>query len=223
MITKATKVVEGNIDDDCDNIIDMSTLTCECTLVGTGPISFGKPIASVKKTGVDHDAHEKNTWRERLHVDEDGNVFIPPIALKNCLSDVAQYLSEAVPGKGSAKFTKHFKAGIMVTEPLAIYGPDNNPVKAADVIGEDVFVPADGRRGGGKRVWKTFPVIPEWYAHAKLMAIDPTLTSKPKKIHAYLLHAGRFIGLGRFRPINNGFYGRFTVEDFGSVMTLSEV
>jgi len=87
-------------------------------------------------------------------------------------------------------------------------------VKDSDVIGERLFVPADGKRGGGKRVWRTFPTIPDWRAEATIIVLDPIL--KPEKIEEYLKHAGQFIGLGRFRPRNNGFYGRFTIENFRS-------
>ena len=66
------------------------------------------------------DAYERRTWRNRMHVNEDGFVFIPPMALKNCLAQVAQHLSETVPGKGKATFTKHFKAGILVTDPMIV-------------------------------------------------------------------------------------------------------
>lgn len=182
--------------------------TVFATIEGISPISFSAPIQSVKDTGETHDAFEQRTWRERLHVDNNGEVFIPPGAIKNCLSDVAKYLSESVPGKRNATYTKFFEAGIMVIAPVGL------GVKAADVAGERLFVPADGKRGGGKRVWKTFPVIPAWAGQVEIHIVDPVLVAKPEKVHEYLDHAGKFIGLGRFRPRNNGFYGRFKVTAF---------
>ncbi len=183
-------------------------LTVECTLVSTSPLSQSAPIQSVKQTGEGADHFEERTWRERLHVDEDGEVFIPPMALKNCLSEVAKFLSESVPGKGKATYTKLFEAGIMVVEPLRLGIPGEK------VQGERLFVPADGIRGSGKRVWKVFPVIPSWQARAQVVLLEPTLCGKPEKVQEYLTHAGKFIGLGRFRPRNNGYYGRFEVRDF---------
>jgi hypothetical protein len=183
-------------------------LVCTAKLVGISPISFSAPIQSVKNTGEGHDDFEQRTWRERLHVDANGNVFIPPGALKNCLSDVAKYLQESVPGKKGSTYTKLFEAGVMVTDPLDL------GIKASTVAGERLFVPSDGKRGGGKRVWKTFPVIPAWETTATIYLLDPILIDKPGKVKEYLEHAGKFIGMGRFRPRNNGFYGRFKVEDF---------
>lgn len=179
----------------------------ECDLIGVAPISFSAPIQSKKNTGESHDAFEERTWRERLHV-KNGEVFIPPMALKNCLSEVAKFLSETVPGKGKATYTKHFEAGVMVIDELML------GIKAKDVAGERLFVPSDGRRGGTTRVWKTFPVIPEWKTHAIIYLLDPILADKPAKVKEYLDYAGQFIGLGRFRPRNNGFYGRFKIENF---------
>lgn len=179
-----------------------------CTLKGITPLSFSRAIQSKKNTGESHDAFEERTWRERLHTTPDGDVFIPPMALKNCLSEVAKFLSESVPGKGKATYTKHFEAGVLVVEPIML------GIQADDVESETLFVPADGRRGGGSRVWKTFPIIKEWQGDAEIILLDPILVDKTDKVHEYLGHAGKFIGLGRFRPRNNGFYGRFDVLKF---------
>jgi len=187
-------------------------LTVECDLVGKSPISWSAPIQSKRDTGEAHDDFEGRTWRERLWVNSDGHAFIPPMALKNCLSQVARHLSETVPGKGKATYTKHFVAGIMVTDPLVI-----EPHVTKDAIeGERIFVPSDGKRGGGTRVWKTFPVVRTWRTHAVIHLLDPILTAKPEKVEEYLAHAGNFIGMLRFRPANNGYYGRFNVENFSA-------
>jgi hypothetical protein len=183
-------------------------LLCKASLKSASPISFSAPIQSVKNTGEGHDDFEQRTWRERIHVNSNGMVFIPPGALKNCLSEVAKYIQESVPGKKGSTYTKLFEAGVMVTDPLVL------PIKADKVAGERLFVPSDGKRGGGKRVWKTFPVIPDWNADAMIYLLDPILIDKPQKVKEYLEHAGKFVGMGRFRPRNNGFYGRFTVESF---------
>lgn len=181
-------------------------IRCTCTLIGESPISFSAPLQSVRETGEKHDDFEQRTWRERLHADAKGNVFIPNTAVKNCLSEVAKYLSETVKGQGKATYTKHFEAGVMCIQPIML------GVKRDDVPGERLFVPSDGKRGGGSRVWKTFPVIHEWMGDAEVLILDPVIS--PEKVQEYLTHAGKFIGLGRFRPRNNGFYGRFRVENF---------
>lgn len=155
----------------------------------------------LEKEGADD--HEKRTWRGKLHTNADGIVVIPPTAFKNCLSEAAKYLSVQIPGKGKATYTKHFEAGVLVLEhtPLG--------VKAADVPGEWLHVPSDGRRGGAKRVMRCFPVIDAWEAEVAFHILDDTITKPVFMTH--LQEAGKFIGIGRFRPRNNGFYGRFEV------------
>jgi hypothetical protein len=178
------------------------------TLKSAAPYSQSAPIRSKKNTGENHDAFEDRTWRERMHVGSDGRVYIPGTAFKNCLSEVAKYLGETIPGKGKATYTKHVEAGLLIPDPMQL------SLKATDVQGERLFLPADGVRGSGKRVWKTYPVIPEWTGELEIIVLDPVLLDKTDKIREYLSHAGKFIGVGRFRPRNNGFYGRFTVEKF---------
>ena len=67
-----------------------------------------------------------------------------------------------------------------------------------------------GIRGSGKRVEKCFPVIPSWTGEVTFYVLDETVTQEVFK--NILEQAGAFIGIGRFRPRNNGFYGRFKVE-----------
>ena len=148
-------------------------------------------------------AYEERTWRGRMHTNSNGNVFIPPTAFKNCLSEAAKYLSMQIPGKGKSTYTKHFEAGVMVIDPVEL------PIKAQDVQGLWLFVPADGKRGSGKRVDKCFPVIPAWEALVTFYVLDETITETVFRQH--LEEAGKFIGIGFFRPRNNGFYGRFEV------------
>ena len=72
---------------------------------------------------------------------------------------------------------------------------------------ENLFLPSDGVRGSGKRVIKTYPLIREWETLATFYIQDDLITQDVFRYH--LEQAGTFIGIGRFRPRNNGFYGRF--------------
>jgi hypothetical protein len=126
------------------------------------------------------------------------------MSFKNCISEAAKFLGMQIPGKGKATYTKHFEAGILVPEPVVL------PVLAKDVEGIWLYVPSDGRRGGSKRVWKCFPVLQEWTGDVTFLVLDETITEEVFRYH--LEQAGKFIGIGFFRPRNNGYYGRFAVE-----------
>jgi hypothetical protein len=141
-----------------------------------------------------------------MHMNDQGNVVIPPMALKNCIAEAAKFLGMQIPGKGKATYTKHFEAGVMVTDCIDL------GIKADEVPGEWLFVPSDGKRGGGSRVEKCFPKIDKWSGTVTFYVMDETITKDV--FEKVLTEAGKFIGLGRFRPRNNGYYGRFTPVKF---------
>ena len=176
---------------------------------GISPYSQSKNVSDPRGPKETHDDHEKRTWRDRLHANSDGYVIIPPMALKNCMAEAAKYLSIQIPGKGKSTYTKHIEAGTLVTDPIVL------KLKKDEVPGEWFFVPSDGKRGGAKRVNKCFPVIQEWGGEFTIYVFDETVTKDVLVQH--LEEAGKFIGIGRFRPRNNGFYGRFAVESVEEV------
>lgn len=148
--------------------------------------------------------YEIRTWRERLHVNDDGFVVIPALAFKNCISEAAKFLSMQIPGKGKSTYTKHFEAGVLVLDDVVL------PVKKEDVTPIKMFVPADGVRGSGKRVMKTYPEIkPGWEVTVRFLIFDDTIIEDVFLYH--LRQAGQLIGIGTFRVRNNGTFGRFKV------------
>jgi hypothetical protein len=162
---------------------------------------LGRSSGTETESGKDY---EERTWRERCHVDAHNHLMIPPMAFKNCIAEIAKYLSVQIPGKGKSTYTKHFEAGIMVLDGLIL------PVTKDHVPGEWLFVPSDGKRGGGKRVSRCFPVVPQWKGVVTYHILDDVIT--PDIFEQHLKEAGNFIGIGRFRPRNNGYYGRFKVN-----------
>lgn len=151
-----------------------------------------------------HNDYEIRNWRHKQHWDKKtGEVYIPPMALKNALMEVAQYMGEKIPGKRNATWTKHFTAGILVSDPVML------GVQYDKTDSETFMCHADGKRSCGTRVPRTFPVIRDWKGTATFLILDETITEDVFTHH--LTEAGKFIGVGRFRPRNGGFYGRFSV------------
>jgi len=167
------------------------------------PYSQSRMHETPKLEKEHHHDFEKRTWREKAHFDKDGNVFIPPMAFKIALAECARFLGETIPGKGKATWTKHFEAGVLCMDPIYLR------VKKNDLIGEAFNMNADGKRGSGTRVQRTFPCVPEWKAAVPFYVLDQTITEPV--FHKYISETGKFIGIGRFRPRNGGYYGRFKV------------
>lgn len=173
-------------------------------LASLSPYSPSSPIQSVRNPNEPPDDFEQRTWRERIHADESGIVFIPAQSFKIALAEAAAFMGKRVPGKGQNTYKKHFEAGIMVLENVSL------GVKAGEVHGERLFLNADGKRGGSKRVWRVMPAIPKWEALVTFYVIDGTINRDAFEEH--LKAAGTFIGVGRWRPRNGGTKGRFQVK-----------
>lgn len=187
----------------------------EAEVKGISPLSFGRAFQSSKKDGERDDEFDERCWRERMHVARDGIVTIPAMMVKLAIDSAAQRMSMKIPGKGNNTYTKHFTGGILVADDPRLEG-----VRADKVPGLRLYVNADGKRGGGTRVWRRFPMIDQWETTLRVHVMDDVV-SEPIFLKA-LVHAGMFIGFGRFAPRNRGVNGRFTV---GGVKwsTLSEI
>jgi hypothetical protein len=184
------------------------------SIKGITPYSQSRVYEVDREQGEGADDYARRTWRNYMHVTKQGEVFIPPNAFKNCLSETAKYMNIGIPGKGKSTYTKHFEAGIQVVKPVLL------GIKAADVICEKLFLPANGERGGKKRVWKYYPRMDTWGGDIEVLVLDETVLQTSKTTGQPILHdvctgAGQFVGLGRFRPRQNGFYGRFDIVSFG--------
>lgn len=181
---------------------------------GIAPYSQSKPILEEHKPGESDDDFGRRTWRNHMHVDRNGMVFIPNSAIKNCIAESAKFMDIKIPGKGRQTFTKHVEAGVMCLLPVSL------GIRADAVEDEVLFLSPTGKRGaGGTRVWKHYPIIREWKGDAELIVLDETVLQTSERTGRSVLEdivegAGQYIGLGRFRPRNNGYYGRFAIENF---------
>lgn len=85
-----------------------------CKLESLSPYSQSRYHETEKLNKEQPDDYRKRTWREHLHYNKDGAVYIPPMTFKNCLSEAAKFLGVQIPGKGKSTYTKHFEAGVLV-------------------------------------------------------------------------------------------------------------
>uniref|UniRef100_A0A6M3KVK6 Uncharacterized protein n=1 Tax=viral metagenome TaxID=1070528 RepID=A0A6M3KVK6_9ZZZZ len=175
------------------------------TLESLAPYSQSRMHSEPKLDKESHSDYEARTWRSRMHATANGNVFIPPMAFKFGLETAARFLRLRIPGKGQSEYGKHFQAGVIVPEGLVL------PIKRADVQGEWLNLHANGKRGSGTRVSRCMPMIPEWRGVVVYYVLDDTI---PKDIFEQVLReSGNFIGIGRFRPQNGGYLGRYKVVE----------
>lgn len=145
--------------------------------------------------------YDQRTWKEHLHV-RNGVVVIPETALMQTLHAGVRYAGEKK--KGTSTWTKHFEGGVAIQDPAV------TNVKLADVTYEDIYSNADGVRGSGKRVYRRFPIMAPWSASFQALILDPEITQDVFRRHLEV--AGKYRGIGRWRPEKGGQNGRFVIE-----------
>lgn len=170
------------------------------------PYSSSRMHDTPKLDKESHGDYEIRTWREKSNYDSDGMIFIPAMAFKQALDDAAKMFSTVIPGKGKSTYTKHFKSGVLCLTDMAL-GFHKDKVDSVTINAN-----ADGVRGSGKRVKRTFPIVPKWKGVIEIVIGDDTIT--PDVFEKFMKDTGRFIGVGRFRPQNGGTNGRFNVVKF---------
>ena len=185
-------------------------ITAKVKLTGLAPLSMSRKFQDEKNGKETAKDFEKRIWRERLNYNDDGNVILPGIMVKNCISETAKYLGERIEGKNRQTWTKHFESGITVESDIEIEAKKKK-IKKNDVKGEWLFVPSNGQKGGGLRVDKCFPKIDAgWTGEIDIIVLDESITRDVFERH--LKEAGRFVGVGRWRPRVGGMYGRFKAD-----------
>jgi len=174
-------------------------------LVSSTPYSQSRKHDAPRLNSSELDGdYDLRTWREHLTTAEKGIVHIPAMAMKQAVDRAATVLGMKVPGRGKNTYSKHFLAGCILPNNISL------GIKKSDVNHETILANSDGKRGGAKRVSRTYPTIPKWEADAVFWVLDDIIS--PEVFKRHLVQAGMFVGIGRFRCEKGGMYGRFRVE-----------
>jgi hypothetical protein len=184
-------------------------------LTGTSAYSPSKALVETKQNNEDYTAFEQRIWREKSHYNSKGEVVLPIFAAKAMLDSTASFLGEKVKGAGNKTYAKLFRAGIILQGENPKLMVNGKSIRKQDLDPDEhsewVFCHSDGKRGGtAGRVHRLFPKFENWSVEFDLNAIESRLTEEV--IARHLVAAGLFNGLGRFRPQNGGYLGRFEVE-----------
>jgi len=196
-------------------------------IVGTSPYSPSKALLHDKpESNEGHQAHNERVWKERCHSNSKGEVVVPIFGLKAMLDSAAKYLGMKVEGEGKRTYSKIIQSGIIFHGSNPVLKVNGKPVKLNDMTiqeyGEWVYCHSDGKREGkAGRVSRLFPKFETWSCKFEIEAIDPRVTEAILAKH--LVAAGRYNGIGRFRPQNGGIFGRFDVSINGKRVDASGV
>ena len=174
------------------------------TIRGTAPLLMhrfddGQDTQTVKKSGKQYD--KKVDAENALYKDEKGNIVHPSIHIESAL--IKSAVNYRIPGQGKKTFKDAFRGGIFC-EPQLI--PHKNTKWEIDL--QSVVIQRS-------RVMRSRPRFDEWELDFQILNIDERIT--PQILKDILIDAGKFCGIGDFRPR----YGRFKVVKFESVKKTS--
>jgi hypothetical protein len=162
---------------------------------------------------LDRESHgdfDARTWRDKCTTNGDGTICIPAMALKQSIDTAAYKLGEKIPGRRGATFKSFMASGFFCDADVPI--ANGKPLTKKDAQPVTISANADGIRGSGKRVPRTFPQFPKWQGVASFTVIDDIITEAVFEQHVKA--AGLLVGIGRFRPGNGGTNGRYGVLRF---------
>ena len=73
---------------------------CTVNLKSVSPYSQSRAHEEPTLNKETAEAKDLRTWREKMHADEEGNVFIPCMSFKQALDKTAKNLGMQIPGRG---------------------------------------------------------------------------------------------------------------------------
>lgn len=167
---------------------------------GTRPLLMHSPNSLGKKSGRGERIPEPEDEAERaLYKDEKGHVVVPAL---NILATMKASSKEyKVPGKGKKTFMNYIFAGLQVN-------PTNIPLRG--VNGEDPEWEIDIRPVVVQkaRIMRARPKFNEWALEFEVEILDAII--RPENIREFLESAGKYTGIGDFRPL----FGLFEVTKY---------
>lgn len=179
---------------------------CTITMESLSPYSASRQHMTPKGDKESHADYEERTWREKAYYNDDGRVVIPPESFSFAIKAMASRLRIRIPGKGQSEYGKLFTAGILITDGLVLKETRDTVQSWSGSMN------ADGKRGSGKRVWRTFPHVPKWGGSIEVYVLDDEI---PKDVFERVCNeCGKLNGVGRYRPAQGGTNGRFKITSF---------
>ena len=201
MTTQETVIVQDEVD-----ISSFTLRDVQVSVEGVTPYSQSSHPGEEKQKSENWEDFEARVWRKKAHTLPGGEVFIPGSAFKLALDEAVKNLNEKV--KGHQTWTGIIKMGI---SPLSDMPLGINIDDAKCVV---VYCHANGVRGPGTRVNRSFPIFHEWGGTMNFRVFNDNITEA--KFEEFFAKTGLIAGVGRGRPSTgcpNGL-GRFRATKF---------
>jgi len=172
------------------------------TIQGTTPILFNRfrDVAiegkSKKRTG----ALEQSEIEDKLYKDEKGKIQLPAVYIKNSITEAAKQFK--IVGKNKATYSKIVGSSVDV---MPFY------IEFESGKYEIFRISAVNPMTKG-RIMVSRPKFNKWSATFQIVLNDSQVDVSV--INEILEHAGKYVGLGDWRPEKKGMFGKFMITSF---------
>lgn len=129
----------------------------------------------------------------------DGKCFIPSDHIRGALIGAGSYVKAKVGGR--SKSMKVIVAAMFIPTPEEIIIPDYDAIDKRSAVNRNVKA----------RVITIRPKWTNWEAEFTLQVYEDSITKE--SIEQLIGYAGSYVGIGSFRPTNNGMFGRFELAE----------
>lgn len=157
-----------------------------------------------KRRGPIHErddiAHE-DAIRAEYHCyrSADGPCYIPAEQIRGALINAGSYVKAKVGGR--SKSMKQIVAAMFMVSPDEIIIPEYSAIDKRSAVNKNVKA----------RVIVVRPRWNQWSAEFTLSVDEDSITKET--IQQIIEYAGKYVGIGSFRPTNNGMFGRFELTE----------
>ena len=133
-----------------------------------------------------------------------GRCYIPADQLRGALINAGTFMKSKVGAR--SKSMKTIVAACFIVVPEEIELPDYDAIDKRSAVNKNIKA----------RVMVLRPKWTEWEAELTLNCYESSITKETvKQLFDY---AGSYVGIGSFRPTNNGLFGRFEVTDIQDIL-----
>jgi hypothetical protein len=172
------------------------------TIQGTTPLLFNRfrdvqiEGKSKKRTG----AMAESEIEDKLYQDEKGKTLLPSVYLKNCIVEASKQFK--IVGKGKSTYSKLVASTVDIA-PFMI---------ELDAGKYEVFRISAVNPMTRGRMMTERPKYNKWEATFEIVLNDEQLDVSV--INEILESAGKYVGIGDWRPQTKGMFGKFMITSF---------
>ena len=132
-----------------------------------------------------------------------GQCYIPSEHIRGALINAGTYMKSKVGAR--SKSMKTIVAATFMIAPEEIIIPDWDTIDKRSAVNKNIKA----------RVITVRPKWNEWEVSCILNCREESITIET--IRQLFTYAGSYVGIGSFRPTNNGLYGQFEVKDIKTI------